>query len=322
MVAVSISVEGMVGLSWEHWRRLTTAVEQLGFDGLFRSDHFTLPMPVDLDSLELIVSLTYAADHTERVHVGSLVAPISFRDPVMLARQAAALDDLSAGRMVLGVGAGWMEREHEMFGYPLGDVPTRFARFAEGLEVITRLLRQDGPVSYSGEFFTLRDAVLLPRPRRPGGPPVLVGGGRERTLTLAARYADIWNGLSMTPAEFRERSARLDALIEAADRRPGQVRRTMTFPVLCRRDQAELERRLAWTRRSAPMFAAMSADALAGMLQQSINAFLGTPKELIAQIGEFAAAGADEVMLQWIGLDDVEGLEVLAEHVLPATRQL
>ena len=85
MVAVSISVEGMFGLTWEHWRRLTTVVEQLGFDGLFRSDHFTLPFPVDLDSLEMIVSLTYLADHTERVHFGPLVAPISFRDPVMLA---------------------------------------------------------------------------------------------------------------------------------------------------------------------------------------------------------------------------------------------
>ena len=224
MVAVSISVEGMAGLTWEHWGRLTAAVEQLGFVGLFRSDQFTLPMPVDLDSLELIVSLTYAAEHTTRVHLGSLVAPLSFRDPVMLARQAAAIDDLSGGRMVLGVGAGWMEREHEMFGYRLGDGPTRFARFAEGLEVITRLLRQDGPVSFNGRFFTLRDAVLLPRPRRPGGPPVMVGGsGREQVLALTAAYADIWNGLTVTAAEFRERSDRLDGLITDAGRRPQGV---------------------------------------------------------------------------------------------------
>jgi alkanesulfonate monooxygenase SsuD/methylene tetrahydromethanopterin reductase-like flavin-dependent oxidoreductase (luciferase family) len=188
MVAVSISVEGMFGLTWERWRRLTTVVEQLGFDGLFRSDHFTLPFPVDLDSLEMIVSLTYLADHTERVHFGPLVAPISFRDPVMLARQAAAIDDLSGGRMVLGLGAGWEEREHGMFGYRLGNISTRFARFAEGLQVITRLLDSDGPVSYTGRFFSLRDAVLLPRPGRRGGPPILVGGaGPTRTLPLAAR---------------------------------------------------------------------------------------------------------------------------------------
>jgi alkanesulfonate monooxygenase SsuD/methylene tetrahydromethanopterin reductase-like flavin-dependent oxidoreductase (luciferase family) len=95
MVAVSISVEGMFGLTWPLWKRISAQVEQLGFDGLFRSDHFTLPVPVNLDSLELIVSLGYLAAHTDRVHFGSLVAPLSFRDPVMLARQSLAIDDLS-----------------------------------------------------------------------------------------------------------------------------------------------------------------------------------------------------------------------------------
>jgi F420-dependent oxidoreductase-like protein len=323
MVAVSISVEGMFGLTWEHWRRLTTVVEQLGFDGLFRSDHFTLPFPVDLDSLEMIVSLTYLADHTERVHFGPLVAPISFRDPVMLARQAAAIDDLSGGRMVLGLGAGWEEREHEMFGYELGDVSTRFARFAEGLEVITRLLDSDEPVSYTGRFFSLRDAVLLPRPGRRGGPPILVGGaGPTRTLPLAARYADIWNAVSITPAQFRERSEQLDALINAEGRRPEDVRRTMTFIPFCGRDPAELERRLAWNRNAVPMFGSMPAEAVAEMLRETMNAFVGGPDELVAHIAEFGAAGADEVMLQWSSLDDIEGLEVLAEHVLPTVRKL
>src|SRR3954453_16809834 len=214
MVALSISVEGMFGLTWPRWKRLVAECERLGFDGVFRSDHFTLPLPVDLDSLELIVSLTDLANHTSRVHFGSLVAPLSFRDPVLLARQALALDDLSGGRMVLGVGSGWMEREHDMFGYNLGDIPTRSARLAEGLEVITRLLRSDVPVSFNGQFYHLRDAVLLPRPRRRGGPTVMVGGsGPLRTLPLAARYADIWNGQRLTPREFREHSALLDNMI-------------------------------------------------------------------------------------------------------------
>jgi F420-dependent oxidoreductase-like protein len=323
MVAVSISVEGMFGLTWERWRRLTTVVEQLGFDGLFRSDHFTLPFPVDLDSLEMIVSLTYLADHTERVHFGPLVAPISFRDPVMLARQAAAIDDLSGGRMVLGLGAGWEEREHGMFGYRLGNISTRFARFAEGLQVITRLLDSDGPVSYTGRFFSLRDAVLLPRPGRRGGPPILVGGaGPTRTLPLAARYADIWNAVSITPAQFHERSEQLDTLIKAEGRRAEDVRRTMTFIPLCRRDPAELERRLAWNRNAVPMFGSMPVEAVAEMLRETMNAFVGSPDELVAHIADFGAAGADEVMLQWSSLDDIEGLEVLAEHVLPAVRKL
>ena len=101
--------------------------EARGFSGLYRSDHFTMPDPPDEDSLECVVSLAYLADHSSRVRFGPLVAPLSFRDPVMLARQAAALDDLSGGRMVLGVGTGWLEREHSLFGYELEDLQTRFA---------------------------------------------------------------------------------------------------------------------------------------------------------------------------------------------------
>ncbi len=145
MVAVSIMIEGQMGLTWARWQRLVAAVDGLGFAGLFRSDHFTNTRPPDEDSLETIVALTYLADHSRNVHFGPLVAPLSFRDPTMLARQAAALDDLSGGRMILGLGAGWQEREHSLFGHELGDIPTRMARLEEGLAVVTRLLRSDTP---------------------------------------------------------------------------------------------------------------------------------------------------------------------------------
>ena len=186
MIEVSISVEGQTGLTWPLWKRYVTMAEAMGFSGLYRSDHFTMPDPPDEDSLECMVSLAYLADHSSRVLFGPLVAPLSFRDPVMLARQAAALDDLGDGRMVLGVGTGWIEREHALFGYELEDLQTRFARLEEGLEVITRLLRSDEPVSYEGQFYTLREATLLPRPQREGGPRILIGGsGTRRTPELA-----------------------------------------------------------------------------------------------------------------------------------------
>ena len=105
---LSITLEGEMGLNWPRWQRLVTAVEQWGFAGLYRSDHFVNPYPPDLDALEAIVSLTYLATQSQRLHFGTLVSPLSFRDPVMLARQAMALDDLSGGRMILGVGAGWL----------------------------------------------------------------------------------------------------------------------------------------------------------------------------------------------------------------------
>ena len=203
MIEISLMIEGQNGLNWQRWRRLVAEAEQLGFAGLFRSDHFTNGQGPLLDALETIVSLTYLADHTQRIHFGPLVAPLSFRDPTILARQALALDDLSGGRMILGVGAGWQEREHVMFGHELGDLTTRMARLEEGLEVLTRLLRSDAPTSYQGRFFQLQDALALPRPQRAGGPPILIGGiGPKRTLPLVARYADIWNALMVSPDEF------------------------------------------------------------------------------------------------------------------------
>lgn len=123
--------------------------------------------------------------------------------------------------MVLGLGTGWVDGEHQMFGYELGDMETRLAR----LEVITRLLRSDEPVSYEGRFYQLRDALLLPRPRRRGGPPIMIGGvGPKRTLPLVARYADIWNSTALPPEEFRRRSLLLGDLLRKNGRQPGDVR--------------------------------------------------------------------------------------------------
>jgi F420-dependent oxidoreductase-like protein len=278
MTAISIQVEGQNGLTWARWIALATEVEELGFAGLFRSDHFTNARGPDLDALELIVSLTWLAANTRRIHFGSLVAPLSFRDPRLLARQAAALDDLSGGRMILGLGAGWQEREHTTFGYDLGDVSTRMARFAEGLDLVTRLLRDDEPVTFDGEYFQTREARLLPRPERSGGPRLLIGGnGARRTLPLAARYADVWNALFMPAEDFHARSTQLDELLRAAGRKPEEVRRTIMLPLsFDPRDEGEARR----------------------------------------QIAAYSEAGADELIFQWLALDDLEGLRVFARAAL------
>ena len=317
MIALSIMIEGQDGLTWPRWKRIVDTVEGAGFAGLFRSDHFTNAQPPDKDSLEMVVSLAYLADHTRRIHFGPLVAPLSVRHPTLLARQAAALDDLSGGRMILGVGAGWQEREHTLFGHELGDVPTRMARLEEGLAVITRLLRSDEPVSYTGRFYQLRGATLLPRPQRPGGPPILVGGnGRQRTLPLAARYADIWNATFLAPDAFRERSARLDDLLRQAGRQPGDVRRTMMLSLFFGRDRAELDRRLRW-RHEVPELAGKPLEAAVEAIRNRRNAIVGTPDLVVEQIRAYQAVGVEELMLQWFDMDDVDGLRAFAEHVLP-----
>jgi F420-dependent oxidoreductase-like protein len=317
MVAVSIMIEGQDGLTWPRWKKLVDEVEALGFAGLYRSDHFTNARPPDKNSLEMIVSLTYLADHTKRITFGPLVAPFSFRHPAILARQAAALDDLSGGRMVLGLGAGWNEREHTLFGYKLGDMSTRMARFEEGVEVVTRLLQSNEPVTFEGRFFQLRGAILLPRPQRPGGPRILIGGtGPRRTLPLVAKYASAWNANGLTPDAFRERSSYLDTLLQAEGRKPGDVRRTMMLALSFGRDIDELGRQLGW-RHDTPELANKSLEEAIDAIEVRGFALAGTAERIIQRLRFLASIGVDEVMLQWFEIDDIDRLRAFAESVLP-----
>jgi F420-dependent oxidoreductase-like protein len=324
MVDLSITAEPEFGFTWRDWKRLARDAERLGFTSLFRSDHFTVaPEPPHEDSLELIVTLAYLADRTRRVAFGPLVAPLSFRDPVMLARQAAALDELSGGRMVLGVGAGDFEYEHDMFGYRYGDVPERLERLAEGLEIIRRLLQDQGPVTYEGRFYRLRDAVLLPRSGRPGRPRILVGGNSaKRILPLVTRHADIWNAFWITPEAFQERSAVLDDMLRAAGRPPRAVSRTVTLFGVCGRSSAELERRVTWYRRWQPADAAKPLDALLDVLRTDFRALVGTPGAIVEQISAYAAAGVEEVVFHHCDPDDRDSLRLLAKEVLPHVRDV
>ncbi len=314
---LSVLVEGAHGLTWTRWKEFVATTERLGFAGLYGSDHFTLAgAPPDKDSLELIVSLAYAAGHSDRLQLGQLVSPVSFRDPMMLTRQMLALDDLSGGRMIFGIGAGWNVREHAMFGYDLGDIKTRMDRFAESLEVVTRLMRSDQPASYSGTYYHLEDATLLPRPQRRGGPPLLIGGsGPKRTLPLVARYADIWNAAMVPPETLKEKLTLLDMLIEKAGRQPSDVARTLMTPVYCGRTVAALAHQ-ASGRRASPALADLSDEALVEQ-QCGRGAIMGTSEEVIARIRVYESLGIEEIMVQWFAQDDLDGLQMIADEVLP-----
>ncbi|MBW3589652.1 MAG: TIGR03560 family F420-dependent LLM class oxidoreductase [Actinobacteria bacterium] len=282
---VSIMIEGQDGLTWDRWKKIVKAVEDLGFAGLFRSDHFTNANPPDKESLELWVSLTYLADHTERIRFGQLVSPVSFRHPIFLARQANALNDLSGGRMILGMGAGWQEREHTMFGFELGDVPTRMNRLSEALEVASRLLAGGEPVDFEGRFYNLKSAALLPAPVE--RPLLNIGGnGPQRTLPLVARYAQVWNGNYLTPEDFKARSSRLDELLKENGRGPEEVKRTMMIGYYPQIDDVRP------------------------------NLLSGSPEKAAGQLQKFKEAGLQEVMVQWFDHDDIEGLKSFAAAVL------
>jgi F420-dependent oxidoreductase-like protein len=305
---IALMIEGQDGLNWPRWQRLARAAEELGYSGLYRSDHFTNSNPPDKDSLELWISLAWLATNTTRITFGPLVSPVSFRHPAQTARMAAAVDDLSGGRLALGLGAGWQEREHAKFGFDLLDIPRRFARFEEGLQVITQLLDSSEPVSFAGDYYQLREAVLLPRPLRPGGPPVTIGGnGVRRTLPLVVRFASEWNLVNVTPQDFRQLSASLDEQSIAAGREPGSVRRTMMVSTVFGHDRAEVERKVA--ERTG------GKRTLDELRQRGVIA--GDAPQIVDQLGALAEAGVQRVMLQWLELDNLAGLEALAKQVLP-----
>lgn len=317
---ISLYLEGQNGLTWDRWKRFVAVVEPLGFDGLFRSDHFTGPTPPDKDSLEMIVSMVYAADHTRHIHLGSLVAPVTIRHPVLLARQFAAIDDLSGGRMILGVGAGWEKREHTLFGYERGPLAARLARLEEALEVMTRLLQWNEPVTYEGTYYRLREAMLLPRPQRAGGPPILIGGNRPTVLPLVARYAHVWNALAISPQAFRECCQTLDTMLRDLGRAPGEVKRSMSTSLNIGRNMDELDRCLKW-RSNVPEYADMPLDVFVETLHATRHALVGTPDMVIEQIYTLQAAGVEEIMLQWWNMDDVASVQIFAEDVLPHVKR-
>jgi alkanesulfonate monooxygenase SsuD/methylene tetrahydromethanopterin reductase-like flavin-dependent oxidoreductase (luciferase family) len=303
MLEIAIMLEGQNGLNWPRWKALVRLVEELGFVGLYRSDHFTNGQEPDLESLELWTSLTWLADHTRRIEFGPLVTPFSFRHPVFTARIASAIDDLSGGRLTLGLGAGWQAREHTLFGFDLLEPGPRYDRFAEGLEVVTRLLHSTEPVTFEGQYYQMRGGQLLPHPQRPGGPRILIGGdGGPRMRGLVAQYAAEWNGVFFTPQEYAARNQRLTEALVAAGREPGAVKRSLMTGCVFGKDEAALREKLVVRKRSLEELWARGVVA-------------GSVLEVQGQLKALEEAGAQRVMLQWLDLDDLAGLEALAKAV-------
>ena len=304
MLEIAIMIEGQNGLTWPRWQNIVRLVEDLGFVGLFRSDHFTNSNPPDIEALELWTSLTWLADNTQRIEFGPLVTPFSFRHPVHTARMAAAVDDLSQGRLVLGMGAGWNKREHQLFGFDLLEPKARFDRFEEGMQVVTQLLQSEEPVTFEGQYYQLRGATLLPRPARPGGPRILIGGnGVKRTLTYVTRYASEWNCVSLLPDKFAGLNARLSEMLLEAGRDPESVRRSMMTGCAFGKDDAALQQKIRF-------YGKTLQDVQQG------GAVAGSLEAIREQLHALEQAGLQRIMLQWLDLDDLESLEALAKGIL------
>ncbi|CAN5358704.1 LLM class F420-dependent oxidoreductase [soil metagenome] len=317
MVKLGVMIEGQEGLTWERWRRIIETADTNGFNSVWRSDHlFSLMGSPDRDCIALWPSLNEVGYRSSRLEFGQLVSPITFRHPVHLAIDAVAADELSGGRFLLGVGAGWNENEHKAFGFPLPQLKERMDRFEEGLKVITLLL-SDEKVSFQGTYFQLDEAQSRPSPTRGSKVPIVIGGGGEkRTLRLVAEYADEWN---ITPATLEAYAGKVEVLLrhcEDVGRDPETIRRSIMLGHIIGRNQDELKRRAASIQKvfNAPSDA--DPEELISRFRER-GMLVGAPEEIVEQIQARAEQGVERIMLQTHDQTDMEALELFASDVMP-----
>ena len=308
---VSVFTEPHRGADYDDQLRFARLVEETGFEGFFRADHYRAmgDEPAPPGPTDAWLTLAALARETSRIRLGTLVTSATFRLPGPLAVMVAQVDRMSGGRVELGIGAGWYEREHTAYGIPFPPVAERFDRLAEQLEIVTGLWRTpvDETYSFTGEHYRLADAPALPKPVQRPGPPVIVGGrGPKRTPELAARYADEFN---MPFKSVAETAAAYERVREACDRtgRDASGRAPLTLSagivVAIGRTDAEAQRR------AAPLHVTSALPPE--------DPVVGSPAQLVDRIGEFAAIGASRVHLRLIDFDDLDHVELIAAEVLP-----
>ncbi len=306
-VKARIFLEPQNGATYDKLLEVARVVEHTGFDALFRSDHYLtmvgsgLPGPTDTWA-----ALAGLARETSRIRLGSLLTSATFRLPGPLAITVAQVDAMSAGRIELGLGAGWFQEEHMAYGIPFPSVAERFERLEEQLAIVTGLW--ETPVgssfSFKGKHYQLADSPALPKPVQQPRPPLIVGGGgAKRTPRLAATYADEYNlpfhGLADAKAQF----PRVRAACEKLGRDPASLRLSVAQVVCCGADEAEVRRR---------------ASAIGQSLDDlRANQVAGTPDEVVERLQEYQAAGAGTIYFQILDLDDLDHIRLIDERVLP-----
>jgi F420-dependent oxidoreductase-like protein len=305
-----IFTEPQEGASYGTLLSVAQAAERLGFDAFFRSDHYLsmdgpgLPGPTDA-----WVTLAALARETSRLRLGTLMSPVTFRLPGPLAIIAAQVDQMSGGRVELGLGTGWFDAEHAAYGIPFPPVAERFGRLEEQLKIIIGLWEtpEGGTFSFHGSYYTLDGSPALPKPAQRPRPPVLLGGGgQRRTPQLAARFADEYNIPFASVADSVAAFGRVRDACQETGRDPGALVYSAAQTVCCARDAAGLARR-----------AAAIGQPLDDLRRTGLA---GSPAEIVDKLGQFAGAGGTRAYLQVLDLRDLDHLELIAAEVMPQVR--
>jgi alkanesulfonate monooxygenase SsuD/methylene tetrahydromethanopterin reductase-like flavin-dependent oxidoreductase (luciferase family) len=289
---VALMVEGQEGVTWDEWVALADACEEHGIEAIFRSDHYLSPSHPERPATDAWTLLGALAARTSRLRLGTLVSPITFRHPAVVAKAAATVDHVSGGRVEVGMGLGWMQAEHERFGIPFPEGSERVAAFPNRMETVDRQLRND--------------PLVVQRPR----PPLIVGGSGQRgTTEPAVRFADEYNTtFRVDAAEAARRRKRLDEACERGGRDPSTLPLSLMTPFLLDRDHARrFVDRAPNVGPAGELYERLSARGLAG-----------EPGELVASLREFEAAGVTRVMLQHIVHDDLDVVATIGREMAPA----
>ena len=296
-------IEGQEGVTWDEWLALAQACEQSGVEAMFRSDHYSGFHGGDSGSLDAWATINALAGMTETLRLGTLVSPGTFRHPSVLARMAVTADHVSRGRILLGMGAGWHDAEHEQFGFEFHTAAWRVERFGEQLELVHRQLNEDEPFDFHGKHYTLTGCNAQPKPVQRPFPIVVGGAAKPGTGRPAARFASEYNTTFPTPEEARERRARLDEFCAEAGRDPSTLPLSMMTFCVVGRDRAEVDERLRELGRPP-----WKPEA----------SLIGTVDEVAERLREYEAAGITRVMCQHLLHRDLDMVEMLGRELAPA----
>jgi F420-dependent oxidoreductase-like protein len=308
-------IEGQEDVTWADWLALAAACEEHGVGTMFRSDHYlSVDDRPERGSLDAWMTIAALAAVTEKLRLGTLVSPATFRHPAVLAKEVVSADHVSGGRVELGIGAGWWEREHELYGFDLPPIGPRFDALEEQMQIV-RGHWAEGPFSFDGEHYSALDLDALPKPVQRPRPPLILGGrGGKRSLRLAARYADEYNTVMATPAEVRDIRARLDAACEAEGRDPAELPLSMMTGWMVGADGEELRERAA--RLSRWQGEDGDGEALLAALPEAT--IKGTVEEALEQLRALEEAGLTRIMGQHLLHRDLDAIELLGRQIAPA----
>jgi F420-dependent oxidoreductase-like protein len=305
---LALMIEGQEGVTWDDWVALAEACEANGVEALFRSDHYVSGFDESRPVLDAWTTLAGLAARTTKLELGTLVSPVTFRHPAVLARAAATADEISGGRVTLGIGAGWMEREHQAYGFEFGTARDRIARFGEQLEIVHRLLREDG-VDFDGDHYRLENAPGLKR----ADLPLLVGGSaKPGTTGPAVRFADEYNTFFATTDELRERKASLDEACDRAGRDPSTLRYSLMAPCVVGADESSLRES---ARRVGARFGREPNEVLERYGERGP---VGTVDQVVERLRAIEQIGYERVMLQHLVHDDLETVALIGRELAPA----